>query len=125
MEQQNNNNKNQPIVMENLSKEAALLSYEEVEYFKSVPTNIHVVYSKVYNKVLIEKTDTVFTNEEEATTFAETLATTASGLPLGFWEHSFNDIAVKYVIDDLEKAGLVHRITVYPKITLDNFNFKC
>ena len=114
MEQQNNN-KNQPVGRENLSKEAALLSHEEVEYFKSVPTNLHVVYSKVCNNVLIEKTDTVFTNEEEATTFAETLATTTSGLPLGFWEHSFNDIAVKYVIDDLEKVGLVHRITVYPK----------
>lgn len=114
MEQQNNN-KNQQVVKENLSKEAVLLSHEEVEYFKSVPTNLHVVYSKVYNKILIEKTDTVFTNEEEATTFAETLATTASGLPLSFWEHSLNDIAVKYVIEDTEEIGLLHRITIYPK----------
>ena len=116
MEQQNNN-KNQQVDTENPVKDDALLllTQEDVEYFKSVPTNIHVVYSKVYNRVLIEKTDTVFTNEEEATTFAETLATTASGLPLSFWEHSFNDIAVKYVIDDLEKVGLVHRITIYPK----------
>ena len=114
MEQQNNN-KNKPVGKENLSKEAVLLSHEEVEYFKAVPTNLHVVYSKVYNRVLTEKTDTVFTNEDEATTFAETLATTVSGLPLSFWEHSFNDIAVKYVIDDLEKVGLVHRITIYPK----------
>lgn len=115
MEQQNNNNKNQQVGKENLSKEAALLSHEEVEYFKSVPTNLHVVYSKVYNKVLIEKTDTVFTNEEEATTFAETLATTTSGLPLSFWEHSFNDIAVKYSIEDIEEIGILHRITIYPK----------
>ena len=115
MEQQNNN-KNQQVDRENPVKDDDfLLTQEEVEYFKSVPTNLHVVYSKVCNNVLIEKTDTVFTNEEEATTFAETLATTTSGLPLGFWEHSFNDIAVKYVIDDLEKVGLVHRITVYPK----------
>lgn len=114
MEQQNNN-KNQPIGKENLSKEAALLSHEEVEYFKAVPTNLHVVYSKIYNKVLIEKTDTVFTNEDEATTFAETLATTVSGLPLNFWEYSFNDIAIKYVLEDIEEVGLVHRITIYPK----------
>ena len=114
MEQQNNN-KNKPVGKENLSKEAALLSHEEVEYFKSVPTNLHVVYSKVCNNVLIEKTDTVFTNEEEATTFAETLATTTSGLPLGFWEHSVNDIAVKYYLEDLEEIGLLHRITIYPK----------
>ena len=114
MEQQNNN-KNQPVGRENLSKEAALLSHEEVEYFKSVPTNLHVVYSKICNSVLIEKTDTVFTNEDEATTFSETLATTVSGLPLSFWEYSFNDIAVKYVIKDIEEVGLVHRITIYPK----------
>ena len=114
MEQQNNN-KNQPIGKENLSKEAVLLSHEEVEYFKAVPTNLHVVYSKICNSVLIEKTDTVFTNEDEATTFSETLATTVSGLPLSFWEHSFNDIAVKYSIEDLEEIGLLHRITIYPK----------
>lgn len=114
MEQQNNNKKHQ-VDTENPSMDAVLLSHEEVEYFRSVPTNLHVVYSKIYNKVLIEKTDTVFTNEDEATTFAETLATTASGLPLSFWEHSFNDIAVKYSIEDLEEIGLLHRITIYPK----------
>lgn len=104
-----------PIGKENPSKDAELLTSEDIEYFKSIPTNIHVVYSKIHNKVLIEKTDTVFTNEEEADTFAETLATTVSGLPLSFWEHSVNDIAVKYVIEDIEEVGLVHRITVYPK----------
>lgn len=115
MEQQNNN-KNQQVGKENHVKDDDfLLTQEDVEYFRSVPTNLHVVYSKICNKVLIEKTDTVFTNEEEATTFAETLATTASGLPLSFWEHSFNDIAVKYVLEDTEEVGLVHRITIYPK----------
>ena len=115
MEQQNNN-KNQQVDRENPVKDDdLLLTQEEVEYFKSVPTNLHVVYSRIYNKVLIEKTDTVFTNEDEATTFAETLATTASGLPVSFWEHSFNDIAVKYSIEDLEEIGLLHRITIYPK----------
>lgn len=114
MEQQNN--KNQQVATENPVKDDDfLLTQEEVEYFKTVPTNLHVVYSKVYNRVLIEKTDTVFTNEEEATTFAETLATTVSGLPLSFWEHAFNDIAVKYSIEDIEEIGLVHRITIYPK----------
>ena len=114
MEQQNNNKK-KPVGKENLSKEAVLLSHEEVEYFKAVPTNLHVVYSKICNSVLIEKTDTVFTNEDEATTFSETLATTVSGLPLSFWEYSFNDIAVKYSLEDLEEIGLLHRITIYPK----------
>ena len=115
MEQQNNN-KNKPSGKENLSKEAATtLTHEEVECFKNTPTNLHVVYSKIYNKVLIEKTDTVFTNEDEATTFSETLATTVSGLPLSFWEYSFNDIAVKYSLEDLEEIGLLHRITIYPK----------
>lgn len=114
MEQQNN--KNQQVATENPVKDDDfLLTQEEVEYFKSVPTNLHVVYSKVYNRVLTEKTDTVFTNEDEATTFAETLATTVSGLPLNFWEYSFNDIAVKYSIKDLEEIGLLHRITIYPK----------
>ena len=114
MEQQNNN-KNKPVGKENLSKEAALLSYEEVEYFKAVPTNLHVVYSKVYNKVLIEKTDTVFTNEEEATTFAETLATTVSGLPLDFWSVSSGDIAVYYSLTDPDNPNTMFRITIYPK----------
>ena len=114
MEQQNNN-KNQPIGKENLSKEAVLLSHEEVEYFKAVPTNLHVVYSKVYNKVLIEKTDTVFTNEEEATTFAETLATTVSGLPLDFWSASVGDIAVYYSLVDPDNPNTMFRITIYPK----------
>ena len=115
MEQQNNNNKNQPIVMDNLSKEAALLSHEEVEYFKSVPTNIHVVYTKLYNRVLVQKTNTVFTTEEEAEQYAETLAVSVSGLNLNFWGYSFSDIAVKYVIEDLEEIGVIHRITIYPK----------
>lgn len=115
MEQQNNN-KNKPVGTENPVKDDEfLLTHEEVEYFKAVPTNLHVVYSKICNMVLIEKTDTVFTNEDEAITFAETLATTVSGLPLSFWEYSFNDIAVKYVIKDIEEVGLVHRITIYPK----------
>lgn len=114
MEQQNN--KNQQVATENPVKDDDfLLTQEEVEYFKAVPTNLHVVYSKICNRVLIEKTDTVFTNEDEATTFSETLATTVSGLPLSFWEYSFNDIAVKYVIKDIEEVGLVHRITIYPK----------
>ena len=116
MEQQNNNNKNQQVGKENPVKDDdLLLTQEDIEYFKSVPTKLHVVYSKIYNKVLIEKTDTVFTNEEEATAFAETLATTVSGLPLSFWEHSFNDIAVKFSLEDLEEIGLLHRITIYPK----------
>lgn len=115
MEQQNNN-KNQQVDTENPVKDDDfLLTQEEVEYFKSIPTNLHVVYSKVYNRVLTEKTDTVFTNEDEATTFSETLATTVSGLPLSFWEYSFNDIAVKYSLEDLEEIGLLHRITIYPK----------
>lgn len=114
MEQQNN--KNQQVATENPVKDDDfLLTQEVVEYFKYVPTNLHVVYSKICNMVLIEKTDTVFTNEDEATTFSETLATTVSGLPLSFWEHSFNDIAVKYSLEDLEEIGLLHRITIYPK----------
>ena len=113
MKQQNN--KNLQIGKENLSKEAVLLSHEEVEYFKAVPTNLHVVYSKVYNSALIEKTDTVFTNEDEADQYAETLAVSVSGLSLNFWEYSTGDIAVKYVIEDIEEVGVVHRITIYPK----------
>lgn len=113
MKQQNN--KNLQIGKENHSKEAVLLSYEDLEYLKSITTNLHVVYSKIYNKVLIEKTDTVFTNEEEADQYAETLAVSASGLSLNFWEYSTGEIAVKYVIEDLEEVGVVHRITVYPK----------
>lgn len=114
MEQQNNN-KNKPVGKENLSKEAVLLSHEEVEYFKAVPTNLHVVYSKICNSVLIEKTDTVFTNEEEATTFAETLATTVSGLPLDFWSVSSGDIAVYYSLTDPDNPNTMFRITIYPK----------
>lgn len=114
MKQQNNNN-NLPLVKENHSKEAVLFTLEDIEYFKSVPTNIHVVYSKIYDKVLIEKTDTVFTNEDEADQYAETLAVSVSGLSLNFWEYSTGDIAVKCVIEDIEEVGVVHRITVYPK----------
>lgn len=114
MKQQNNNN-NLPLVKENPSKDAVLFTSEDIEYFKSVPTNLHVVYSKIYNKVLVEKTDTVFTNEDEADQYAETLAVSVSGLSLNFWEYSTGDIAVKYVIEDIEEAGVVHRITVYPK----------
>lgn len=113
MKQQHN--KNQPIGMENPSKDAELLTREEIEYFKSVPTNLHVVYSKIYNKVLIAKTDTVFTTEDEADHYAETLAVSVSGLPLNFWRQSLSEIAVKYVIEDTEEIGVIHRITIYPK----------
>lgn len=116
MEQQNNNNKNQQVGKENPVKDDDfLLTQEEVEYFKSVPTNIHVVYTKLYNRVLVQKTNTVFTTEEEAEQYAETLAVSVSGLNLNFWGYSFSDIAVKYVIDDLEEIGVTHRITIYPK----------
>ena len=116
MEQQNNNNKNQQVGKENPVKDDDfLLTQEEVEYFKSVPTNIHVVYTKLYNRVLVQKTNTVFTTEEEAEQYAETLAVSVSGLNLNFWGYSFSDIAVKYVIEDLEEIGVTHRITIYPK----------
>lgn len=114
MKQQNNNN-NLPLVKENPSKDAEFLSNQEIEHFKNIPTNIHVVYSKIHNKVLIEKTDTVFTTEDEADRYAETLAVSVSGLSLNFWEYSTSDIAVKYVIEDLEEVCVVHRITIYPK----------
>lgn len=114
MEQQNN--KNQQVATENPVKDDDfLLTQEEVEYFKSVPTNLHVVYSKVYNRVLTEKTDTVFTNEDEATTFAETLATTISGLPLDFWSASVGDIAAYYSLTDPDNPNTMFRITIYPK----------
>lgn len=115
MEQQNNN-KNQQVDTENPVKDDdLLLAQEDIEYFKSVPTNIHVVYSKIYNRVLVQKTNTVFTTEEEAEQYAETLAVSVSGLNLNFWGYSFSDIAVKYVFEDLEEIGVTHRITIYPK----------
>lgn len=115
MEQQNNN-KDQQVDTENPVKDDDfLLNQEDIEYFKSVPTNIHVVYSKIYNRVLVQKTNTVFTTEEEAEQYAETLAVSVSGLNLNFWGYSFSDIAVKYVIEDLEEIGVTHRITIYPK----------
>ena len=115
MEQQNNN-KNKPIDTETPVKDDdLLLTQEDIEYFKSVPTNIHVVYTKLYNRVLVQKTNTVFTTEEEAEQYAETLAVSVSGLNLNFWGYSFSDIAVKYVIEDLEEIGVIHRITIYPK----------
>ena len=116
MEQQNNNNKNQQVATETPVKDDDfLLTQEEVEYFKSVPTNIHVVLNELYNRVLVQKTNTVFTTEEEAEQYAETLAVSVSGLNLNFWGYSFSDIAVKYVIEDLEEIGVTHRITIYPK----------
>ena len=114
MEQQNNN-KNQPIVMENLSKEAALLSHEEVEYFKSVPTNIHVVLNVIKNGVVIDKQDTSFISEDEADMFSRTLAATVSGLPLDFWSASTGDIAVYYSLTDPDNPNTMFRITIYPK----------
>ena len=115
MEQQNNN-KSQPVDTENPVKDDdLLLTQKDIEYFKSVPTNIHVVYSKIHNRVLVQKTNTVFTTEEEAEQYAETLAVSVSGLNLNFWGYSFSDIAVKYVIEDLEEIGVTHRITIYPK----------
>ena len=115
MEQQNNN-KNQQVDTENPVKDDdLLLTQEEVAYFKSVPTNIHVVYSKIYNRILVEKTDTVFATEDEAYQYSETLAVSVSGLSLNFWEYSFSDIAIKHTIEDLEETGQVHRITIYPK----------
>ena len=114
MEQQNNN-KNQQVVMENLSKEAALLSHEEVEYFKSVPTNIHVVLNVIKNGVVIDKQDTSFISEDEADMFSRTLAATVSGLPLDFWSASTGDIAVYYSLTDPDNPNTMFRITIYPK----------
>ena len=115
MEQQNNN-KNQQVDTENPVKDDDfLLTQEEVEYYKSIPTNIHVVYTNLHNRNLVQKTDTVFATEDEAYQYSETLAVSVSGLSLNFWEYSFSDIAIKYTLEDLEEAGQVHRITIYPK----------
>lgn len=116
MEQQNNN-KNQQVDRENPVKDDALLliTQEDIEYFKSIPTNIHVVYTKLYNRVLVQKTNTVFTTEEEAEQYAETLATTVSGLPLDFWSVSTGDIAVYYSLTDPDNPNTMFRITIYPK----------
>lgn len=115
MEQQNNNKNKQIDTETPVKDDDLLLAQEDIEYFKSVPTNIHVVYSKIYNRALVQKTNTVFTTEEEAEQYAETLAVSVSGLNLNFWGYSFSDIAVKYVIEDLEEIGVTHRITIYPK----------
>lgn len=115
MEQQNNN-KNQQVDRENPVKDdALLLTQEDIEYFKSVPTNIHVVYTKLYNRVLVQKTNTVFTTEEEAEQYAETLAVSVSGLNLNFWGYSFSDIAVYYSLTDPDNPNTMFRITIYPK----------
>lgn len=114
MEQQNNN-KNKPVGKENLSKGAVLLSHEEVEYFKSVPTNLHVVLNVIKNGVVIDKQDTTFVSEDEADMFSRTLATTVSGLPLDFWSVSTSDIAVYYSLTDPDNQNTMFRITIYPK----------
>lgn len=115
MEQQNNN-KNQQVDTENPVKDdALLLTQEDIEYFKSVPTNIHVVYTKLYNSVLVQKTNIVFTTEEEAEQYAETLAVSVSGLPLDFWSVSTGDIAVYYSLTDPDNPNTMFRITIYPK----------
>ena len=115
MEQQNNN-KNQPIGKENPVKDDDfLLTQEEVEYFKSVPTNLHVVLNVIKNGVVIDKQDTTFVSEDEADMFSRTLATTVSGLPLDFWSVSTSDIAVYYSLMDPDDQDTVFRITIYPK----------
>ena len=113
MKQQNN--KNLPIDRENHSTDATTLSREEVEYFKSIPTNIHVVLKVIKNGVLIDKQDTPFDSEDEADMFSRTLATTVSGLPLDFWSVSTGDIAVYYSLIDPDNSNTMFRITIYPK----------
>ena len=114
MEQQNNNN--QQVGRENPVKDDdILLTEEEVEYFKSVPTNIHVVLKVIKNGVIVDKQDTSFVSEDEADMFSRTLATTISGLPLDFWSASVGDIAVYYSLTDPDDQDTVFRITIYPK----------
>ena len=116
MEQQNNNNKNQQVDTENPVKDDYfLLTQEEVEYFKSVPTNIHVVLNVIKNGVVIDKQDTSFISEDEADMFSRTLAATVSGLPLDFWSASTGDIAVYYSLTDPDNPNTMFRITIYPK----------
>ena len=116
MEQQNNNNKNQPIVMDNLSKEAdTFLSSVEIEHFKNIPTTIHVILKVIKNGVVTDKQETAFISEDEADMFSRTLATTVSGLPLDFWSTSVGDIAVYYSLTDPDDQDTVFRITIYPK----------
>lgn len=114
MEQQNN--KNQQVGKENPVKDDDfLLTQEEVEYFKSVPTTIHVVLKVIKNGVVIDKQDTLFVSEDEADMFSRTLATTVSGLPLDFWSVSTSDIAVYYSLTDPDNPNTMFRITIYPK----------
>lgn len=115
MEQQNNN-KNQQVVMENLSKEAdTFLSSVEIEHFKNIPTTVHVVLKVIKNGVVVDKQDTSFVSEDEADMFSRTLAATVSGLPLDFWSASTGDIAVYYSLTDPDNPNTMFRITIYPK----------
>lgn len=109
MKQQQNNKK------QLVGKEAELLTHEEIIYFKSIPTNIHVVLKVIKNGVVIDKQDTPFDSEDEADMFSRTLATTVSGLPLDFWSVSTGDIAVYYSLTDPDNPNTMFRITVYPK----------
>ena len=116
MEQQNNNNKNQPIGRENPSKDADIfLSSVEIEHFKNIPTTIHVILKVIKNGVVVDKQDTSFVSEDEADMFSRTLATTVSGLPLDFWSASTGDIAVYYSLTDPDNQDTMFRITIYPK----------
>lgn len=116
MEQQNNNNKNQPIDRENPSKDADIfLSSVEIEHFKNIPTTIHVILKVIKNGVVTDKQDASFVSEDEADMFSRTLATTVSGLPLDFWSASTGDIAVYYSLTDPDNQDTMFRITIYPK----------
>ena len=113
---QQNNNKNKPSAMENPVKDDDfLLTQEDVEYFKTVPTNIHVVLNVIKNGVVIDKQNTIFVSEDEAEMFSRTLATTVSGLPLDFWSVSTSDIAVYYSLTDHDNPNTMFRITIYHK----------
>lgn len=116
MEQQNNNNKNQPIGRENPSKDADIfLSSVEIEHFKNIPTTIHVILKVIKNGVVTDKQDASFVSEDEADMFSRTLATTVSGLPLDFWSASTGDIAIYYSLTDPDNQDTMFRITIYPK----------
>ena len=115
MEQQNNNKDQQVDTENHVKDDDFLLNQEDIEYFKSVPTNIHVVLKVIKNGVVIDKQDTPFDSEDEADMFSRTLATTVSGLPLDFWSVSTGDIAVCYSLTDPDNTTIKYMITIYPK----------
>lgn len=99
---------------DNWEKDFPYFNEEIIQKYKQIPTQIHVVFTKRIDGVLVDRQEFCFETEEDAIAEAETIAINESAVSLDLWNFIRKDIADLYILKDYDELNTVFKISMYP-----------